>query len=386
MGRFRQEIPLIRLLDEVADGLADLEPGPILLAECPNKYNDGGEDDLWYAVQAGSDYWEQSHFFMYETKSTVREHSSFSHTLDPQTLKDRGATMTGDCIARLRTSLRHLQTKGWRRLVGNEPLSARDDASDCIGLIALVIERGQRWLVLERPNITDAEIFAWDGDGFFLVGGSDRVDQRIGNRPILSFGWVEEMDVPRLGPEAQAYFLPTVRDRVASSRLARLLWQAASAMREMTVEPFGLLSKGSPRCHRNDNHLWRQPEAFSPHLRPREGEFRRETGGVWPKYFARPTAKPEEMSDVAKVMHAQLGFLEDADWRGVFASACGENLSELGQLGLIADKEIAVLVRDNAAFEVTPDALLPLGAFDYASFWELDKTLKPIREAVLQRG
>lgn len=386
MGRFRQEIPLIRLLDEVADGLADLEPGPILLAECPNKYNDGGEDDLWYAVQAGSDYWEQSHFFMYETKSTVREHSSFSHTLDPQTLKDRGATMTGDCIARLRTSLRHLQTKGWRRLVGNEPLSDRDDASDCIGLIALVIERGQRWLVLERPNITNAEIFAWDGDGFFLVGGSDRVDQRIGNRPILSFGWVEDMDVPRLGPEAQAYFLPTVRDRVASSRLARLLWQAASAMREMTVEPFGLLSKGSPRCHRNDNHLWRQPEAFSPHLRPREGEFRRETGGVWPKYFARPTAKPEEMSDVAKVMHAQLGFLEDADWRGVFASACGENLSELGQLGLIADKEIAVLVRDNAAFEVTPVALLPLGAFDYASFWELDKTLKPIKEAVLQRG
>jgi hypothetical protein len=56
MGRFQQEIPLIRLLDEVADGLADLEPGPILLAECPNKFNDAGHDDLWYAVQAGTQH------------------------------------------------------------------------------------------------------------------------------------------------------------------------------------------------------------------------------------------------------------------------------------------------------------------------------------------
>jgi hypothetical protein len=386
MGHLRQESPLIRLLDEVADGLADLEPGPILLAECPNKFNDAGEDDLWYAVQAGFDYWEQSHFFMYETKSTVREHSSFSHTLDPQTLKDRGATVNGDCIARLRSSLRHLQTKGWRRLVGNEPLSDSYDGPDYSGLIALVIERGQRWLVLERPNITDAEIFAWDGDGFFLVGGSDRVDQSIGNRPILSFGKVEEIDVPRLGPEAQAYFLPKVRDRVASSKLAGLLWQAVTAIRELTVEPFGLLSKGSPRSHGSDNHLWRQPEAFSSHLRPREGEFRRETAGVWPKYFARLTAEPEEMSDVAKAMHAQLGLLEDSDWRGIFASTCGENPSDPCQLGLIADREIAVLVRDNAAFEVLPDALVPLGAFDYASFLQLDETLEPIREAIRQRG
>ena len=92
------------------------------------------------------------------------------------------------------------------------------------------------------------------------------------------------------------------------------------------------------------------------------------------------------MSDFAKAMQVQLGLLEDARWREIFASAFGESPHDLGQLGLIADAETAVLVRGNAAFEVLPDALLPLGAFDYASFLQLDETLGPIKEAVRQRG
>ena len=391
MGRFRQEIPLIRLLDEVADGLADLEPGPILLAECPNKFNDADQDDLWYAVQAGFEYWEQSHFFEYETKPFVREHSTFCHTLDPQALKDRGGAVTGDSIAQLRTSLRHLETNSWRRLIGNERMYGDDDPSDLGGvIIALVIERGQRWLVLQHPNGDDAKIFAWDGGGFFLLGGmfyeTARVHERIGDRPILSFDWLEKEYVPRLGLEAQAFFSPTVRDKAAGSELAGLLWLALSAIREMTVEPFGLLSEGSPRSCGVNERRWHPAAAFSPLLRPREGEFRRKNDGVWPKYVAEYGAEPEEMSDFAKAMQVQLGMLEDARWRGIFASACGENAHDLGQLGLIADAEIAVLVRGNAAFEILPDALLPLGAFANPSFVQLDETLKPIREAVLQRG
>ena len=376
MGRFRQEIPLIRLLDEVADGLADLEPGPILLAECPNKYNDGGEDDLWYAVQAGSDYWEQSHFFKYAATPSVRERSNFSTAMDSQTLKDGGVAVTGDSFARLRGSLRHLQTKGWRGLIGKEPKVGFDDPQEYDGLIALVVERGQGWLVLERPNVIDAEIFAWDGDGLFLIGGSSRVDQRIGHRPILLFDWVEEVDVPRLGLEAQSYFAPIVREKIAGSKLAGLLWQAVVAIREMTVEPFALLSHGSQLIHGSDDRVLLPPETFSRALWPRVGELRRPNGGVWPKFNPRPRAEPEEMSAFAKAMHVQLGLLEDADWRELFATACGENESELSQLSLLADREIAVLVRDNAAFEVTPDALLPLGVFDCSSFfWEHGKTL-----------
>jgi hypothetical protein len=190
MERFRQEIPLIHLLDEVAGGLADLEPGPILLAECPNKFNDAGQDDLWYAVQAGFEYWEQSHFFAYGSaygsKSNVSEYSSYSHTLDPQTLKDRGGAVTGDSITRLRTSLRHLQTTGWRSLIGNERIYSEDDSSDLGGVtIALVIERGQRWLVLQHPNGGDAEIFAWDGDGLFLLGAIHRMVSSLRLRHLV---------------------------------------------------------------------------------------------------------------------------------------------------------------------------------------------------------
>ena len=216
---------------------------------------------------------------------------------------------------------------------------------------------------------------------------SDRVDERIGDRPILSFDWVNEPYVPRLGPEAQAFFLPTVRDEAASSKLAGLLWQAVSAIREITVEPFALLSEGSPRNHRHDDRLRREPEAFSPLLRPNEGNFRRKIDGVWPKYAAELFgAETEEMSDFAKAMQVQLGLLEDARWREIFASVCGENPRDLGRLGLIADTETAVLVRGNAAFEVLPDALLPLGAFDYPLFLQLDETLEPIKEVIRQRG
>jgi hypothetical protein len=393
MGRFQQEIPLIRLLDEVADGLADLEPGPILLAECPNKFNDAGHDDLWYAVQAGFEYWEQSHFFEYETKPFVREHSTFCHKFDLQALKDRGGAVTGDSIAQLRTSLRHLETNSWRRLISNERMYGDCDPSDLGGvIIALVIERGQRWLVLQHPNGDDAKIFAWDGDGFFLVGGmfyeTARVHERIGDRPILSFDWVEKEYVPRLCPEVQAFFSPTVRDKAAGSELAGLLWRAVCVIREKTVEPFGLLSEGSPRSYGSKIRRWGwgSAEAFSPLLGPREGTFRRKNDGVWPKYVAESGAEPEEMSDFAKAMQVQLGLLEDARWRGIFASAFGENPHDLGQLGLIADAEIAALVRGNAAFEVLPDALVPLGAFDNPSFLQLDKTLEPIREVIRQRG
>jgi hypothetical protein len=312
--------------------------------------------------------------------------------LDPQTLKDRGGAVTGDSITRLRTSLRHLQTNGWRSLIGNERIYSEDDSSDLGGVtIALVIERGQRWLVLQHPNGGDAEIFAWDGDGLFLLGGmfydSERLDRRIGDRPILSFDWVNELYIPRLGPEAQAFFLPKVRDKAASSKLAGLLWQAVSAIREITVRPFGLLSEGSPRNHRHDDRLRREPEAFSPLLRPNEGKFRRKIDGVWPKYAAELfSAETEEMSDFAKAMQVQLGLLEDARWREIFASACGENPRDLGRLGLIADTKTAVLVRGNAAFEVLPDALLPLGAFDYPLFLKLDETLEPIKQAIRQRG
>ena len=154
MERFQQEIPLIRLLDEVADGFADLEPGPILLAECPNKFNDVGHDDLWYAVQAGKEYWEQSHFFAYGSaygsRSNVSEHSSYSHTLDPQTLKDRGGAVNGDSITRLRTGLRHLQTNGWRSLIGNERKYGYDDPPVHNGLIALVVEGWRSLIDRER--------------------------------------------------------------------------------------------------------------------------------------------------------------------------------------------------------------------------------------------
>jgi hypothetical protein len=50
------------LLEPAAAKLAQLEPEPVLVAQCPNKFNDVWFDDLWYAAQVGTAFWEAAHY------------------------------------------------------------------------------------------------------------------------------------------------------------------------------------------------------------------------------------------------------------------------------------------------------------------------------------
>ncbi|NJM82587.1 MAG: hypothetical protein HC844_08860 [Tabrizicola sp.] len=369
MHKFRDEAALIRVLDEVADSLSALGVEPIFLGECPNKFNDAFQDDLWYAVQAGEEYWEQSHFFEYRTEPLVRERSSFAPGLDPKALKDGGATIVGDRIARLRGCLHHLQQKGWRDLVGFG------------GLIALIIEKGQRWLVLERPNVDDAEIYSWGEDGLFDIGKTERIDQEIEKPTLLRFKHVEQRNVDWLGDEALRYFRPVLQDTASATRLAEVLWDAVTAIRGQTSAPFALLSKASPTSFYGGGGRFEPPQVISDDLRQKEGEFRRpDATGKWPQYRPDPKAEPAEYSDLAKAMHTALAILEDADWRKHFSTAFGENLSDW-QLGLLANADIAVLIRDNAAFRIEPGKLSQIGVFDYISFFNFDGYLPDIEEA-----
>jgi hypothetical protein len=362
MRKFQHESDLIKCLDAVAESLSGVCVEPIFLGECPNKFNDAAEDDLWYAVQAGAEYWEQSHFFEYRSEPFVRERSSYSLHLDKETIKDRGAEISSDRIAILRHALRALQKSGWRKLLGYD------------GLTALVIERGQRWLVLEQPNVDDAEIYSWGEEGLFEIGETDRIDQQIGKPVLLQFSHVEKWNVDWLGAEAKRYFRPVLQDAASAKTLADVLWEAVIAIREQTSASFALLSNASPHYHGAAGRFSR-PEAFSEALRQREGEFRRPSAnGEWPKYRPDMRVEPTEYSDLAKTMHTALANLEDSDWRKLFGMAFGETLDHW-QLGLLANTDIAVLVRDNAAFEVTPNELRHIGAFAYTSFPNFDKFL-----------
>ena len=58
----KAEQRLLDLLQPAAAKLAQLGPEPVLVAQCPNKFNDAWYDDLWYAAQVGTAFWEAAHY------------------------------------------------------------------------------------------------------------------------------------------------------------------------------------------------------------------------------------------------------------------------------------------------------------------------------------
>jgi len=349
---FRFEIQLLEQLNTIADSLSEIGVEPLFLGECPNKFNDAHHDDLWYAVQAGNAYWEQSHFFEYRSEPLVREHASYPEKRDVEEIRRAGAAVNSDQISYLREKLRLLQIAEWR------------DLCDWDDLAALIIERDQRWLVLESPNISDGDVFAWDEYEMFHVGTVSRIDQCVGKNRLLVFKTVDRENVARLKGGAKAYFQPQTKSPVDEAKLAELLWDVTLRVRKLSDQPIAMCSRDS-RQYVSDDASFLPPRSYSRDLRRNEGELRKPTDGNWPKYLENIRQDPTEYADIAKALHTCLAELEDAKWRALFEKAFGEVLERGQNLSLFANSDFSVLMRDNVAFEVKPNKLERFGVFDY---------------------
>lgn len=347
---------LCAILDAAVARLAEIASEPVVLAECPDKFNDAFNDDLWYAVQSGGTVWEQSHFFEGWTTPLVKEHTVFSPEADPSDIVSRGANVESKMIPRLRSVLRELQLAGWRSHTETAFSLPRR-------LLALVLERSQPWFVLETPNVDDGEVFVWDEAGFARIGMVERLDQAVGSQPVLTFESVDPASVHRLSQPAQHYFAPVIINVEAQKQLIVLLSAAVETVLSVSDRPVALRSSNS----RDAFNALSRAESFCESFRRNEGELRRPSkDGVWPPY--RPTHRvgdEEEMSDLAKGLHTALGRLEESSWRETFASAFGETLPRGTTLALFVDTNGAAVMRDNAAFRVTPTDLEYIGVFDY---------------------
>lgn len=363
---------LVAMLDDAAAEVEGIGAEPILLAECPHKYNDAWYDDLWHAVQAGPTWWEQSQFFEESFPPRVEERARFETDLDGPTIRATGATLTGEQITALRAVLRGLQVKGWRHAVRAATAPPRD-------LLALVVEHRQRWLVLETPNAHDqASILAWDAAGLFRIGTMGRIDQAVGGDRLLLFETVESEAVCRLGSCARAYFHPSVVDGEAAMTLGGLLREAVGVVRATTGAPVALASRDS-RATRSSGVGWAPPQSYAEGLRRDEGELRVPRNDVWPPYRPRDRRGEESpLSDLAKGLHTALAPLEAAGWRDLFGAAHGETLTRGQTLALLVSADRAVLMRDNAAFRVTDHEFEPMGVFPWPNL------LKPEDAPVLQ--
>jgi hypothetical protein len=130
----------------------------------------------------------------------------------------------------------------------------------------------------------------------------------------------------------------------------------------------------------SDETSFQPPRSYSRDLRRNEGELRKPTDGKWRKYRENFQQDPTEYSDIAKALHTCLAELEDADWRALFGKAFGEVVERGQHLSLIANSELSVLVRDNVAFEVSPNKLERLGVFDHLNLWHYEDVMKGLEK------
>jgi hypothetical protein len=341
------ESRLVKVLEEALRVLGTLDASPVLVAECPWKFNDAWYDDHWLGVQVGSDFWEEAQYF-----KEVKEPFS----------KENGRNTSTSGIATARTVLKSLQSAGWRaefqRCFGERFLRSGD-------VICLGIQSGQPWLCVASSN-GETEIACTISPrayGLVHMARCDRFDQSLGEAFPLRFSQPRPEFGSFLTPEARAYYFPEVRDAAASKELCTLLRNAVArieAATGTTNQPVVLWSKdsfGNQYAPSPPRLLWGDAMAF---------------GG-------------ETLDNPAlQQLYTVMEHLESADWRGLFERSMG-TFEPYDSVCLIRQPGSApMLVWELTAFEFQSDRLSVLGLYDRATpaRWKFDIQPMPLQTGV----
>jgi hypothetical protein len=313
---------------------------PILLAECPNKYNGAGFDDYWYAAQLGMSRWERSHDFGTGSGPWVTERVTFGHPKSDGPVPD--CLLASDRLAAARNVLKGLQLKQWRELIGR----ALDGNKGNDSLIGLIHCFGQPWLYRSRPNCGGGDTWTWDEHGqlYHTANALDRLDTKVGRWYPL--GIFEQLDARRfsiLTREAQRYFAPPIKDFASHEMLAKSLADVVAKVREITPElvVFSLNAK----FFAYSRFVWKGVE-------------------YQPRNRQRPTAVGEKLPVEVVLLDKLLGNILTSKWGEHFGAAYGSPLRLQG-LDLFVTGDDAVLVRDNSAFRIAHSGLTFAGLCDY---------------------
>lgn len=167
--------PLCRLLHSAADELSPL-PQPVVVAACPNKFDDGAGHPVWFAVQVNRAWWERADYRINDG-GDVHENA-----LNPQDLPMARKVLDG------------LEAKSWRNLALEilqfDPFSV---------IVALVLQDNARWFVLSEANGNDDAIFLLEKNNTLrYVGQSQRLDDVLRKPRPLAFAKLQHGIFPYL--------------------------------------------------------------------------------------------------------------------------------------------------------------------------------------------
>ena len=348
------------LLDPALAELRQLGSEPILIAECPDKYNDAFNDDYWYAAQVGAASWEQSHFFEGgDYASHIKEGYHLRGQILGGAVAEPARLATGKPLSKARAILHRLKDGGWRAL-------AVEALRDRYPILCLAWQYGQAWFCLS--SAVEGEGYAWaltPNGGFAEFGMCGRLDHEIGNPCPIWFSSIDPGAVRFLTPEARQFFAPRPIDSKAHRQLCTVIATAVADAAAANASEIAFLSAGSRASVYEDSG-----NVYSGARLPLVVV----DGYEMPMLNADGTAPQDYRASVYDHCRDQLlslspiaRRLEEADWRTLFGQAFGTPLVKPQMLALFVAGGRALLVRENSVFTVTGSDLVFAGLCEYPS-------------------
>ncbi len=175
---------LLSLLGAAVRDLRALGETPIVIASCPGKFNDAWNDRDWRGIRIGSFFSERTEYF-----GRPEDHE--------KNLRD--GPENARAASRI---LEDLEAHGWRSLY--QSAFEREDIS-YEEVIALVLQDGSAWLVLNGSNSGESAVYVLTADGQLVHVGrcddyAERFDQGLtAERPlVIRFTENDELDLAAL--------------------------------------------------------------------------------------------------------------------------------------------------------------------------------------------
>lgn len=296
-------------LGGIVQHLRAIETDPVLIAECPNKFNDAFQDDWWLAAQCGHLYWERSLFFEADPEKVVNDR-----------------TNTED-LGDLKSVLRVLNIARMWSWYNRANLVLPDG-----NLLCIAIQDGQLLVCKTNPIDDYGTVWTLADDGNLVhIASCNRIDDTVGEpRPIRLNAL--RSDIWRyLCPKARAAMHLQCCDAEADRVLAKAIENAVTKVRTAT-------HWASLRSSIAKRFSW--PEE--------KGGF--DYGGNIP-------------GSSQETIRGALADLEKEDWRGVFDRAyTGVDPAE--PLTLFVTHERAELVYRNSVFNIRDGTMQLIGLTD----------------------
>jgi hypothetical protein len=337
------------LVDKAARKLSGFAE-PVVVAACPNKFDDAASFPDWLGVQVGPAMWERTDY--------RRESGKVSEN-----------SRNPDDLLAVRDLLRWLQEAEWRSVV-----ELVFDLKLYSETLAIIKQHGAVWLVIAASNDGQDIVFLAGTSGELeRVGAPARLDQRLGRLRPLILQRIEPDAWPKLHAAVPAFPVDelireeTLEIEDARARLGNLLHDAFSQLIKLPSSVHYVAVASDDVNGSLDDFKSRGPLFHSSWRMIAADGLRINKERFYPQeMYAKMIARG---GDLAASLDSVLNTLESAKWRDLFARSIMPMARSDSLALLVRGSERWLIAAETAVFALTPEGRLVLaGACDRITY------------------